>query len=56
MPMSQAARLCRDLIVVPPNFTAYRAASQQVMQRLGVSDVAGLVRHAIHLGMIDARP
>jgi DNA polymerase IV len=34
MPMSQAARLCRDLIVVPPNFTAYRAASQQVMERL----------------------
>ena len=34
MPMSQAVRLCRDLIVVPPNFTAYRAASQQVMERL----------------------
>src|SRR6188474_694166 len=34
MPMSQAARLCRDLIVVPPNFTAYRAASQQVMELL----------------------
>jgi DNA polymerase-4 len=34
MPMSQAARLCPDLVVVPPNFTAYRAASQQVMARL----------------------
>jgi DNA polymerase-4 len=34
MPMSQAVRLCRDLIVVPPNFAAYRAASQQVMERL----------------------
>src|SRR5262249_26093823 len=34
MPMSQAARLCRDLIVWPPNSTAYRAASQQVMERL----------------------
>lgn len=34
MPMSQAARLCRDLIVVPPNFAAYRAASQQVMEWL----------------------
>src|SRR5690242_20852650 len=34
MPMAQAARLCRDLIVVPPNFAAYRAASQQVMERL----------------------
>src|SRR3954468_12403599 len=34
IPMSQAVRLCRDLIVVPPNFAAYRAASQQVMERL----------------------
>lgn len=34
MPMSQAARLCPDLVVVPPNFAAYRAASQQVMAQL----------------------
>jgi len=34
IPMSRAVRLCRDLIVVPPNFAAYRAASQQVMERL----------------------
>src|SRR6266536_1734167 len=34
MPMAQAARLCPDLRVVPPNFAAYRAASQQVMARL----------------------
>jgi DNA polymerase-4 len=34
LPMSQAARLCRALIVVSPNFSAYRAASQQVMERL----------------------
>src|SRR6266498_1996351 len=34
MPMAQAARLCPDLRVVPPNFAAYRAASQQVMTRL----------------------
>jgi DNA polymerase-4 len=34
MPMAQAARLCPNLLVVPPNFAAYRAASQQVMARL----------------------
>jgi DNA polymerase-4 len=34
IPMSQAVRLCPDLLVVPPNFAAYRAASQQVMERL----------------------
>jgi len=34
MPMAQAVRLCPDLLVVPPNFSAYRAASQQVMERL----------------------
>jgi DNA polymerase-4 len=34
MPMARAVRLCPDLLVVPPNFAAYRAASQQVMQRL----------------------
>jgi nucleotidyltransferase/DNA polymerase involved in DNA repair len=32
--MAQALRLCPDLIVVSPNFAAYRAASQQVMERL----------------------
>src|SRR5207244_4967715 len=31
MPMAQAVRLCPDLLTVPPNFAAYRAASQQVM-------------------------
>jgi len=35
MPMAQAVRLCPELVVVPPNSTAYRAASQQVMQGLG---------------------
>ena len=34
MPMAHALRLCPDLVVVPANFSAYRAASQQVMQRL----------------------
>ena len=34
IPMAQAVRLCPDLIVVSPNFAAYRAASQQVMERL----------------------
>jgi len=32
--MAQAVRLCPDLLVVAPNFSAYRAASQQVMERL----------------------
>ena len=34
MPMAHAVRLCPELIVVRPNFPAYRAASQQVMERL----------------------
>ena len=34
MPMAQAVRLCPDLVVVSPNFAAYRAASRQVMERL----------------------
>lgn len=34
MPMAQAVRLCPDLIVVRHTFPAYRAASQQVMERL----------------------
>jgi DNA polymerase-4 len=31
MPLSQARRLCPELIVVPPDFDAYRAASRLVM-------------------------
>lgn len=34
MPMSQAVRLCPGLIIVPPDFPAYRAASREVMARL----------------------
>ncbi len=34
MPMARAVRLCTDLLVVPSNFSAYCAASQQVMERL----------------------
>ena len=34
MPMAHAVRLCPALRVVPPDFPAYRAASQQVMARL----------------------
>jgi DNA polymerase-4 len=34
MPMAHARRLCPGLIIVPPNFPDYRAASQQVMERL----------------------
>jgi DNA polymerase IV len=34
MPMSQALRLCQGLIVVPPNFEAYRSMSRQVMEIL----------------------
>jgi DNA polymerase-4 len=31
MPMARAIRLCPDLQIVPPNFSKYRAGSQQVM-------------------------
>ena len=31
MPMARAVRLCPDLLIVRPDFTRYRAASQQVM-------------------------
>lgn len=34
IPMAHAVRLCPQLLVVPPNFSAYRAASLQVMERL----------------------
>ena len=34
MPMAQAVRLCPDLLIVPPQFSAYHATSQQVMLRL----------------------
>jgi DNA polymerase IV len=34
MPMAHAVRLCPPLLIVRPNFPAYRAASQQVMERL----------------------
>lgn len=34
MPMAQAVRLCPDLLIVPPDFSAYRATSLQVMERL----------------------
>lgn len=30
MPMARAVALCRDLVIVPPDFARYRAASQQV--------------------------
>lgn len=36
MPMAHAVRLCPDLLVVPPNFSVYRTASQQVMERLHI--------------------
>src|SRR4051812_43380283 len=31
MPTSRARRLCPDAVLVPPDFTAYRAASKSVM-------------------------
>ncbi len=34
MPMAQAVRLCPNLMIVPPDFPAYRAASRQVMALL----------------------
>jgi DNA polymerase-4 len=34
MPMARAVTLCPDLVVLPPHFAAYRAASVQVMERL----------------------
>jgi DNA polymerase-4 len=34
MPMSQAIRLCPDLIIVPPDFTKYRSVSGQVLSIL----------------------
>src|SRR6478672_4957028 len=30
MPMARAVRLCPDLVIVPPDFSKYRAVSQQV--------------------------
>ena len=41
MPMSQAVRMCRDLVVVPPNRAAYNEASERVMTIL--RDVTPLV-------------
>jgi DNA polymerase-4 len=35
MPMAQARRLCPQAVVVPPDHTAYRAASSAVMEILG---------------------
>lgn len=35
LPMSQAVRLCPGLIILPPNFKAYSAASKKVMALLG---------------------
>jgi DNA polymerase-4 len=34
LPMSQAVRMCPNLVIRPPQFKAYRAASEQVMSRL----------------------
>lgn len=34
MPMARALRLCPRLLIVPPHFNRYRAASRQVMERL----------------------
>lgn len=34
MPMSRAARLCPDLVIVPPRFPAYHEASERVMVKL----------------------
>ena len=34
LPMSQAVRLCPNLLIRPPQFKAYHAASEQVMTRL----------------------
>jgi DNA polymerase IV len=34
MPMAHAVRLCPELVIVRPNFPAYRAASREVMERL----------------------
>src|SRR5512140_3071723 len=32
MPMARALRLCPELLIVPPDFTRYRAASQQIFE------------------------
>src|SRR5688500_13738225 len=34
MPMAHAVRLCPELLILPPRFSAYSAASRQVMARL----------------------
>ncbi len=34
LPMAQAVRMCPNLLIRPPQFKAYRAASEQVMTRL----------------------
>src|SRR5690606_6986506 len=31
MPMARAVRLCPELVIVPPQFSKYRAVSEQVM-------------------------
>ena len=34
MPMAKALQLCRNLVIKPPNFSAYKMASKQVMTHL----------------------
>jgi DNA polymerase-4 len=34
MPMFRARKLCPEAVVVPPNFTKYRAESQRIMEKL----------------------
>src|SRR4051812_518744 len=34
MPTARARRLCPDAVLVPPDFEAYRAASQRIMERV----------------------
>jgi DNA polymerase IV len=41
MPTAQALGLCPDLVVVPPDFEAYTAASRQIMRDLPLVHAAG---------------
>ncbi len=55
MPMAQAVKLCPGLIVVPPHFREYSAASRRVMALLG--DVTPLIEQiSIDEAFMDVTP
>jgi DNA polymerase-4 len=54
MPTSRALRLCPDAVLIPPDFTAYRAASQKIMDIVRAQvdrvEVVGLDEAYLDLG------